>query len=276
MKRKKVSKSTLNIRLTSLLLLGSVALAGCSSTPEQSSNVQSNVQNTAVATQAAPASNQAVVSSTDDDFFDGFNRAMWSFNYNYLDPYFVRPISIGYGDYMPKPIRTGVSNFLSNLDEPASFISNLFMGNFDEASRNFSRFVANTVFGIGGIFDVATIGGIEKTRDREFGDVLGHYGVGKGAYIMAPVYGPFVIRDTADIVNPNYFLLDFWGSFGKWALQGIEDRYALVGREDMLNNSPDPYAFVRNAYLQSLDFDADITEDDVPIDEELLDEYLDR
>ncbi|MGB2078537.1 MAG: MlaA family lipoprotein, partial [Vibrio sp.] len=233
------SKKTLNRWGSCLILLGAMALGGCSSAPDQ--------------TQATANTNQ-VQTSSDPHFFEGFNRAMWNFNYNYLDPYFVRPVSVGYVEYTPSSIRTGISNFLSNLDEPASFMSNLLMGNFEQAGRNFNRFWVNSIFGIAGIFDIATPGGIEKTRDREFGDVLGHYGIGKGAYIMAPGYGPFVVRDTADIINPNYFILDFWGSAGKWALQGLEDRYAYISQEDMLNSSPDAYSLVRSAYLQSLDF----------------------
>lgn len=54
---------------------------------------------------------------------------MWTINYDYLDPYVVRPVSLFYVGYVPKPVRSGIANFLSNLDEPASMVNNLLMGN---------------------------------------------------------------------------------------------------------------------------------------------------
>lgn len=255
-----IARKKTNKWCTGLILTSALILSGCSSAPDD-----------------APASStNAVQESADPHFFEGFNRAMWTVNYDYLDPYFLRPVSYAYGEYTPSPIRAGIANFLGNLDEPATFMSNLFMGNFEEAGNSFNRFWINTIFGLGGIIDVAGAGGIEKPRDREFGDVLGHYGVGEGAYIMAPGYGPFVVRDTADVVNPMYFVLNFWQSAGKWALQGLDSRYEYIGQEALLTDSPDPYALVRSAYLQSLDFDADIKQEDEVIDDDLLEDYLDR
>ena len=59
------------------------------------------------------------------DPIESFNRSMWTINYDYLDPYFVRPVSLAYVNYVPVPIRSGISNFLGNLDEPSSMINNL-------------------------------------------------------------------------------------------------------------------------------------------------------
>ena len=55
--------------------------------------------------------------------FEGFNRAMWNLNYDYFDPYLARPVSLAYVDYTPSFIRTGIKNFLANLDEPASMVN---------------------------------------------------------------------------------------------------------------------------------------------------------
>ncbi|WP_337922315.1 MlaA family lipoprotein, partial [Vibrio cholerae] len=37
---------------------------------------------------------------------------------------------------------------------------------------------------------------------------------------------------------------------GKWALEGMETRAALVSQEALLQDSPDPYSLARDAYLQ--------------------------
>lgn len=52
---------------------------------------------------------------TRPDPLEGFNRTMFNFNYNYMDPYVVRPVAVVWRDYMPQPARTGLSNFTSNL-----------------------------------------------------------------------------------------------------------------------------------------------------------------
>jgi len=89
-----------------------------------------------------------VEESHPNDPFEGFNRAMWDINYEYLDPYLVRPVSLAYVGYTPVPVRSGISNFLANLDEPASMVNNLFMGNGEKALDHFNRFWINSTFGL--------------------------------------------------------------------------------------------------------------------------------
>lgn len=214
------------------------------------------------------------------DPFESFNRSMWTLNYDYLDPYFVRPVSLAYVNYVPKPIRSGISNFLGNLDEPASMVNNLVMGNGGKALDHFNRFWINSTIGLAGLIDVASAAGITDHNEKAFGDAVGHYGVGNGPYVMVPGYGPWTVRETADWVDKTYVplsLLNPWAGLGKWALEGMETRAALVNQEALLHNSPDPYAVARDAYIQRQDFKAEIEKDDYnPEEEEYLDEYLEE
>ncbi|MDG3088742.1 VacJ family lipoprotein [Vibrio hannami] len=248
--------------ILSLLLAG--FLVGCSSAPYDEPEQLTNEE----------------VQEDVYDPFEGFNRAMWAFNYDYLDPYLVKPVSLTYVNYTPTFIRSGISNFLSNLDEPASMINDALMGNGELAVTHFNRFWINSTFGILGLFDVAGAAGITKEAEREFSDVAGHYGVGNGPYVMVPGYGPATVRDVADQVDTLYVplsLLNFWGAVGKWALEGMETRAALVSQEPLLEASPDPYIFTRDAYIQHQDFKAQIESEDYDEeDEALLDEYLDE
>lgn len=213
------------------------------------------------------------------DPIESFNRSMWTINYDYLDPYFVRPVSLAYVNYMPVPIRTGISNFLGNLDEPASMVNNLLMGNGEKALDHFNRFWLNTTFGLVGLIDIASEAGITDHNQKAFSDAIGHYGVGNGPYVMVPGYGPWTVRETADLVDSTYVplsLLNFWASLSKWALEGMETRAAIVNQESMLENSPDPYALTRDIYIQHQDFKAEIQTDNYDAEQEAyLDEYLD-
>lgn len=121
----------MNYRLTSLAV-ASVLLVGCAS--------------------SKPANSDPAQRS---DPFEGFNRTMFNFNYNVLDPYVLRPVAVAWRDYVPVPARTGLSNFLGNLEEPASMVNAILIGNGRDAGIHFTRFFLNSVLGLGGFIDVA-------------------------------------------------------------------------------------------------------------------------
>ncbi|MBK0002247.1 phospholipid-binding lipoprotein MlaA [Erwinia sp. S43] len=194
------------------------------------------------------------------DPLEGFNRSMFNFNYNVLDPYVLRPVAVAWRDYVPVPARNGLGNFFSNLDEPASMVNYFVEGNPYKAMIHFNRFFLNTLLGMGGLIDVASMANpkLAKEEPRAFGSTLGHYGVGYGTYVVVPGYGSFTPReDVGGIVDdlyPPLSWLTWWMSAGKWALEGIETRAQLLDSDSILSNSKDPYAFMRSAYFQHHDF----------------------
>ncbi|MBD1556078.1 VacJ family lipoprotein [Vibrio sp. S9_S30] len=240
-----------------LLVLVASLLVGCSSVPEGEYDDLSHP----------------------NDPFESFNRAMFDINHDYLDPYIVRPVSVAYVETVPKPVRGGIGNFLANLDEPASMVNNLLMGEGEQALTNFNRFWINSTLGLLGFIDVASAAGIIHQDDRAFSDVLGYYGVGHGPYFMVPGYGPITLRKATDTVDGMYVplsYLNFWAGLGKWALEGLEKRYLLIPQEGTLKSSPDPYALSRDVYLQRRDFKAGMTDTVEEDEEDFLDDYLDE
>ncbi|QIQ21797.1 MlaA family lipoprotein [Zophobihabitans entericus] len=194
------------------------------------------------------------------DPMEGFNRTMFNFNYNVLDPYIVRPAAVFWKSYIPKPVRIGISNVTSNLSEPASMVNYLLQGEGKKAAIHFTRFFLNTVFGLGGLIDVASMADpqLQKPEARAFGSVLGHYQVGYGPYVVLPFYGQATLRedggDVVDFLYPPLSLLTSELVITKWIFQGLETRAQFLEYEDMLNNSSDPYSFMRQAYFQRHDF----------------------
>lgn len=247
-----------------LFVVGLVILSGCSQTPDptpdQEINAEFDITNL-------------------DDPFESFNRVMWAINYDYLDPYIARPISIFYVSYVPSFARTGISNFIHNLEEPSGIVNSLFMQEGDAALTHFNRFWINTTFGIGGLIDIASAADIRNNRVPQFGDAMGYYDVPPGPYLMIPVYGPLILRegvgDFVDDLYPPLSWLTFPQGVLKWLFDGMESRAALVPQEDILKNSPDPYAFSRDVYLQNKAFTArgGKTADD-EVQEEFFDEAL--
>lgn len=277
------------------VFVSSVFLFGCASAPKDE-QVSSNQEEAGVSIASQPvdtstesmnAPEDGLNDSVDDvsvgtdvyDPFEGFNRAMFTFNYDYLDPYFVRPVSLAYVNYTPVPVRSGVRNFLANLDEPFSAVNNVVMGNGSKALDHFNRFWINSTLGLLGFIDIASAAGIEKHDKKEFGDAIGHYGVGSGPYVMVPGYGPIILREGADVVDglyPPISFLNFWASLGKWALEGMEKRALVVSQEATLEQSPDPYALTRDIYIQRQNYNAEIVTDEVDeAQEAYIDDYLD-
>lgn len=219
-----------------------------------------------------------VVYNDPRDPFEGFNRAMWDLNYNVLDKYFYRPVAHTYKDYVPTPVKTGMNNFVLNLEEPASIVNNTLQGKFGWAANAGGRFVVNSTLGILGVVDVADMMGMHRKQD-DFNEVLGYYGMPNGPYFMAPFFGPYVTRELAtDWVDGLYFPLSeltMWQSVLKWGLKSLYTRAEAIDQERLLDNALDPYTFVKDAYFQHMDYK--VYDGNVPSnqsDDELLDEYM--
>lgn len=192
------------------------------------------------------------------DPLEGFNRSMWSFNYNVVDPYILKPIATGWKEYVPTPVKAGLTNIANHLDEPASFVNRLLSGDFKQAMVHFNRFWMNTVFGLGGLIDMASyIDDLKIDNHSRFGDTLGRYGVETGSYVMLPFYGPATPRqdigNLADLTYPMYSLLGPWGWL-KYGIQGINNRAKLLDKDALLEQSQDPYILFREGYFQNLEY----------------------
>lgn len=194
------------------------------------------------------------------DPIERFNRTIFDFNYNILDPYVLRPIAVAWRDYLPIPARNGLSNFTSNLEEPASMVNAFLKGNPYRGMIDFNRFFLNTLLGMGGLIDVAGMANPKLTREeaRRFGSTLGHYNISYGPYIMLPGYGSFTLRenggDLVDTLYPMLNYLTFWMSISKWVIESIETRAHLLDTDGLLRHSSNPYIIMREAYFQHHDF----------------------
>ncbi|BDM65204.1 ABC transporter [Shewanella sp. NFH-SH190041] len=222
-----------------------------------------------------------VVYNDPRDPFESFNRSMWDFNYHYLDHYIYRPVAHSYADYVPSPVKNGLNNFIDNLEEPASVVNNTLQGKWGWAANAGGRFLVNSTIGLVGLVDVADMMGMHRKQD-DFNEVLGYYGVPNGPYIMAPFFGPHVTRELAsDWVDSLYFPLSeftFAQSVLKWGVKNLNKRAEAIDQERLVDNALDPYTFVKDAYLQHMDYK--VYDGNMPIkqdnSDELLDEYLEQ
>ncbi len=133
------------------------------------------------------------------DPLEGFNRNMYTFNY-YFDEYFFLPVVGGYQYVMPDYAEERVSDFVDNVFEFNNFVNNLLQFKVKETGLTVLRFVVNTTVGIAGLWDPATDIGLTR-QSEDFGQTLGHYGVGDGPYLVLPVFGPSNFRDTTGLIT---------------------------------------------------------------------------
>jgi len=188
------------------------------------------------------------------DPLEPFNRNISEFNES-VDSMVLKPVATVYRDVTPDLVRTGVSNFFSNLGDVWSFINATLQLRPREASENFLRFGVNTAFGLGGVLDVASEMGIERTR-LDFGQTLGRWGVPPGPYLVLPIFGPSSFRDAAGFgVEARGDLVQGIDSTGTrnalTVLRAVETRANLLRATSMLEGaSLDKYSFTRDVYLR--------------------------
>jgi phospholipid-binding lipoprotein MlaA len=231
--------------------------------------------------QQAAADNGAVIQDFSDprDPFETVNRELWDFNWNILDKYLLRPLAVGYSEYLPRPAQTGVRNFVTNLEEPGYALNSLFQGKLKKSGKAVGRFAINTTVGILGIFDVAKYIGLDQHKE-DFGQTMAVAGIGNGPYAMIPGYGPTTARDlSGDFVDGMIFplyLLSVPESIIKLGVKAIYTRADLLQQESMINSSTDSYIFVKEVYFQNQNFKIHDGNPPLEEEEEFDDAFLDE
>jgi len=212
------------------------------------------------------------------DPWERFNRSVFIFN-DKLDRAFAKPVARGYVKITPRVIRTGVSNFFSNIDTVPTIINDALQGKFRQVGHDTARFLLNSTLGLGGLFDPASAAGLEY-NEEDLGQTLGKWGVKAGPYLMLPVLGPSSVRDAfaraADTyMEPVYYLGD---ESTRYIIRGVDlldGRASLLELDAQIERSYDKYAFIRNAWTQRREYqvrDGDVEDQSLELEEEFKDD----
>ena len=187
------------------------------------------------------------------DPWESWNRGIYRIN-DSVDRAVIKPVARTYVRVVPSPARTGVNNFFANLRTTTVMINDALQGKFGAAANDLGRLVVNTTIGIGGLLDPASQMGLDK-NDEDFGQTLGHYGLHPGPFVEVPVLGPSDVRDGigrgVDIfTGPTHYIKNNYVSYGLDLVGALNTRANLLSLDDTLKKVFDPYAFIRDAYLQ--------------------------
>jgi phospholipid-binding lipoprotein MlaA len=184
------------------------------------------------------------------DPIEPFNRQIHALNRG-IDKMALRPVAVatkGDGE-----IAQRFSALSSNLGKPADIVNNVLQLRLIKASENTLRFGVNTIFGLGGLFDVATAAGMPM-NDTDFGETL----------------GPSTTRDLTgtlvdlalDPVNHLHRDAVLGASAVKLAAKiGDRGRYSELV-DSILYESADSFAQARLLYLQNRRHQLGQTEDE--------------
>lgn len=217
------------------------------------------------------ASIPAGVQPSPNDPWEPFNRSVFEFNEG-LDSYLLKPVVKVYRFILPEFVRDGIYNFFSNYNDIYTALQNLLQGKPDLAFSDLMRVVVNTTFGLGGLIDMATPGGLPKHKE-DWGQTFGVWGIPSGPYVVLPFFGPSSVRDTfgtaADLESD--YLFGYVKNIGLrnsiTGLRVVNARNTYYEAGDLLDGAAlDKYSFVRDAYIQRREYQINEgREDEEPI-----------
>jgi phospholipid-binding lipoprotein MlaA len=206
------------------------------------------------------------------DPWESWNRGVYRVN-DKLDRAIAKPAAKAYVRVIPSPIRTGINNFFANLSTTTVMVNDALQGKLLAAGNDLGRFLLNSTLGLGGILDPATPAGLAR-NDEDFGQTLGHWGVHPGPFVELPILGPSDVRDAGGklvdtYTNPRQYIRNSYVKYGLYLPSLLDTRAALLSLDETLKNVYDPYAFIRDAYLQRRAYlvsDGKVTQDDTLVD----------
>ncbi|MBW2690688.1 MAG: VacJ family lipoprotein [Deltaproteobacteria bacterium] len=259
---------TASAKFLFLLILQALLLGGCAAhSPAVHKPVASTAQQETIAPQ------EAIAPEEDEDVFDledefeaadveppvdplsGYNRVMTQVN-DKLYFWLLKPVSQGYSFVVPEGGRLAVGRFFNNLLMPVRFVNNLLQLKLKRAGTELARFGINTTVGVLGFGDPAAKSFDLQAYPEDFGQTLGHYGVGGGFHIVLPLLGPSNLRDTLGLI-PDYYLdpvsyiNDSKTELAVRAYRQVNHTSLHIGEyESLKKDAIDLYTFLRDGYEQ--------------------------
>jgi len=252
-------------------------LQGCSTTEATPQSNHSQIETTETASNltSEPASDEQVNETQAEEFnnefedefsetattevsdpLSGYNRAMTTFNDHFIT-YALNPVSQVYAAVIPQPLRLGVSNFVHNINFPIRVVNNLLQFKLMNISDELERFIVNSTVGLAGLMDPATHYMHIPKHNEDFGQTLGHYGVGPGFHLVLPFIGPSNARDAIGLIPDIYLspLINLQTSPGEsMAIYGFvitnKNSLHLGEYESLKEDALDLYPFLKNIYEQ--------------------------
>lgn len=170
------------------------------------------------------------------------------------------PGARAWGTVVPQPVRRTITNVRDNWRLPGHVIQYTLQGRPNEVAESTTRFLVNTLLGLGGLVDIATEMGLPYDYTN-FDETFYRWGLPEGGYLELPLVGPGTQRDWTGYVldqaiDPVYYVLPVVATNTLLVLGGLDlvnDRYELDAPINaLLHESEDSYTAQRISYVQNM------------------------
>ncbi len=205
------------------------------------------------------------------DPWERMNRKVFAFN-EVVDQAAIKPAAQVYQKLVPSLVRRGVSNVFGNLGDGWTSVNLLLQIKPKQGLDMGMRTLVNTVFGMGGVLEVADELGLERTGSEDFGQTLGYWGLKSGPYLVLPFLGPSTLRDTTALLldiadsGPGVIWTEPRDRNGATVIQVLNTRVRLLNASNLLDQiALDKYVLLRDAFLarrRSLIYDGEAPDDE--------------
>ncbi len=189
-----------------------------------------------------------------DDPYEAINRKIYAFN-EVFDKKIVQPPAKLYAKVIPPEVRAGINNIYNNINMFPTVANDLLQAEFQQAILDFWRFVINTSLGVGGIFDVASQCSLPM-HENDLGITFAKWGDTHSPYVVIPFLGPSTIRDGMGLLFDYTFFTPYPYIHKDFIIESvlilryIDLRSRMFDIDRLIAQAPDPYTFMREAYLQ--------------------------
>jgi phospholipid-binding lipoprotein MlaA len=190
-----------------------------------------------------------------DDPYEAINRPIDKFN-RAFDATMLKPIALAYDAVTPNVVRIGIDNFYRNINLFPSIANDLLQAEWMWALKDTWRLIINSSIGIGGLMDPASTCQLPP-HSNDLGLTLAKWGNSDSPYVIIPFLGPSTIRDGMALLfdysffTPYPYINEANVIYGLLGLRYVDLRAQLFDAEHLIQQSLDPYAFMRDAYLQN-------------------------
>lgn len=190
------------------------------------------------------------------DPFQPVNRVVHTFN-DRAYVWVLDPVAYRYSKMVPLPVRRSLERAIINIKAPIRIANSAFQIRFGKAGEELRRFVVNSTWGVAGLTDPAAKKlGWEAPSPEDFGQTLGHYGVGPGFPLVLPFLGPSNVRDFIGRY-PDYYLyhLPYVLNEEEVIAHNIAEQINYISLnqgayESLVEDATDPYILLRDTYDQ--------------------------
>lgn len=192
------------------------------------------------------------------DPYESFNREVYKFNMAF-DATMLKPPAKLYAKIIPAKVRAGINNVYNNINMLPTVANDLLQASWNDAIKDSWRFVINSTLGVAGIFDPASTMKLPP-HSNDLGLTFAKWGDKQSPYLMIPFLGPSTFRDGMGMMfdyalfTPYPYIQSDALLYGVLGLRYVDLRSQMFDTERLMADAIDPYAFMRDAYLQHRQF----------------------